>query len=70
MKNKTYPLGGIAIIEKVEKLLVFSPKSLINLSITVVYPPNGFRFYVLSNVTPRVLAIFDDFIGCYEDKKP
>jgi len=43
-------------------------KSLINLSLTIVYPPNGFRFHILSNVTPRILAIFGDFIGCYEDK--
>ena len=43
-------------------------KSLINLSMTVVYPPNGFRFHILSNVTPKILAIFGDFIRRYEDK--
>jgi len=37
-------------------------KSLINLSPTIVYPPNGFRFHILSNVTPKILAIFGDFI--------
>ena len=39
------------------------------LSMTVVYPPNGFSIpIVLSNVTPRILAIFGDFIHRYEDK--
>ena len=43
-------------------------KSLINLSMTVVYPPNGFHFHILSNVTPKILTIFGDFIRRYEDK--
>ena len=43
-------------------------KFLINLSLTVVYPPKGFRFHILSNVSPQILAIFGDFIRRYEDK--
>ncbi|HEC75739.1 MAG TPA: hypothetical protein ENI33_00570, partial [Thermoplasmatales archaeon] len=31
-------------------------KSLINLSLTIVYPPNGFHFHILSNVTPKIIA--------------
>ena len=43
-------------------------KFLINLSLTVVYPPNGFRFHILSNVSPQILAIFGDFVWKYDDK--
>ena len=43
-------------------------KFLINLSLTVVYPPKGFRFHILSNVSPQILAIFGDFIWKYADK--
>ena len=43
-------------------------KFLINLSLTVVYPPKGFRFHILSNISPQILAIFGDFIRRYEDK--
>jgi len=43
-------------------------KSLINLSLTVVYPKNGFRFHILSNVSEEILDIFGDFVWKYEDK--
>jgi len=43
-------------------------KSLINLSLTVVYPKRGFRFHVLSNVSEEILDIFGDFVWKYEDK--
>jgi len=62
--NLTMILSNFSPVKNVKLL----KKSLINLSMTVVYPPNGFRFHVLSNVTPRILAIFGDFIRCYEDK--
>lgn len=43
-------------------------KSLINLTLTGVYPENGFRFFILSNVSPQILNIFGDFVRNYEDK--
>jgi len=43
-------------------------KSLINLSLTVVYPKKGFRFHVLSNVSEEILDIFGNFVWKYEDK--
>jgi len=62
--NLTLVLSNSSPVKNVKLL----KKSLINLSMTVVYPPNGFIFHVLSNVTPRILAIFGDFIHRYEDK--
>ena len=56
--SKNSPVKNVKVLKK----------SLINLSMTVVYPPNGFRFHILSNVTPKILAIFGDFIRRYEDK--
>ena len=43
-------------------------KFLINLSLTVVYPPDGFKFHILSNVSLQILAIFGDFVWKYDDK--
>ena len=43
-------------------------KSLINLSLTVVYPDNSFRFSILSNVSDKILQILGDFVWNYEDK--
>jgi len=43
-------------------------KFLINLTVTVVYPKNRFRFKVLSNVSPQILTIFGDFVWRYRDK--
>jgi len=43
-------------------------KSLINLSLTVVYPDNGFRFSILSNVSDKILQLLGDFVWDYEDK--
>ena len=62
--NLTAILNKISPVKNVKVL----KKSLINLSLTVVYPPNGFRFHILSNVSPQILAIFGDFIRRYEDK--
>ena len=62
--NLTLILDKFSPVKNVKVL----KKSLINLSMTVVYPPNGFRFHILSNVTPKILAIFGDFIRRYEDK--
>jgi len=41
---------------------------LINLTLTVVYPPNRFKFTVLSNVSPEIVGLFGDFIWKFEDK--
>lgn len=43
-------------------------KSLINLSLTVVYPEKGFRFSILSNVSDKILQLLGDFVWNYEDK--
>lgn len=43
-------------------------KYLINLTLTVVYPKNRFKFTVLSNVSPQILTIFGDFVWKYRDK--
>jgi len=43
-------------------------KYLINLTLTVVYPKNRFRFHILSNVSPQILSIFGDYVWRYEDK--
>jgi len=43
-------------------------KYLKNLTLTVVYPPKGFRFTVLSNISEEILSILGDFILRYEDK--
>ncbi|MDI6809929.1 MAG: transposase [Candidatus Eisenbacteria bacterium] len=43
-------------------------KYLMSLTVTVVYPPNGFRFHILSNISPEILSIFGNFIDRYRDK--
>lgn len=43
-------------------------KHLQNLTLTVVYPENRFKFTVLSNVTPEIIGLFGDFLRRYEDK--
>ena len=53
---------------KILKNLKLLKKSLMNLTLTFVYPPNGFRFTILSNVSPQILDIFGDFVRKFEDK--
>jgi transposase len=43
-------------------------KHLQNLTLTVVYPENRFKFTILSNVTPEIIGLFGDFLRRYEDK--
>jgi transposase len=62
--NLTQILSKNPVVKNVKLLKKF----LINLTLTVVYPPNGFRFTILSNVSPQILSIFGDFIRRYEDK--
>ena len=40
-------------------------KYLNNLTLTVVYPKNRFKFTVLSNVSPQIHALFGDFVWKY-----
>jgi len=43
-------------------------KHLQNLTLTVVYPENRFKFTVLSNVSSEIVGLFGDFLRRYEDK--
>jgi transposase len=43
-------------------------KHLQNLTLTVVYPENRFRFMILSNISPEIQGLFGDFLRRYEDK--
>ncbi len=43
-------------------------KHLQNLTLTVVYPENRFKFTILSNVSPEIVGLFGDFLRRYEDK--
>jgi transposase len=62
--NLTQLLSKISPVKNVKLL----KKSLINLTLTIVYPKNGFRFRILSNVSPQILAIFGDFVWKFGDK--
>jgi len=43
-------------------------KYLNNLTLTVVYPPNAFKFTILSNISQEITSILGKFIQKYEDK--
>ena len=43
-------------------------KHLQNLTLTIVYPPNRFKFTILSNISPEIVGLFGDFLRRYEDK--
>lgn len=43
-------------------------KYLNNLTLTVVYPKNAFRFTILSNISEEIRSILGDFVLKYEDK--
>jgi len=60
LSKKPLPVGA-----KNVKLL---KKFLINLTLTIVYPKNKFKFTVLSNVSPQILSIFGDFVWKFADK--
>ena len=60
LSKKPLPIG----VKNVKLLKKF----LINLTLTIVYPKNGFKFTVLSNVSPQILSIFGDFVRKFEDK--
>ena len=48
--------------------IVFLANCITNLTLTFVYPPNAFKFRVLSNVSEEVVSILGDFVLRYEDK--
>ncbi|MDP2815783.1 MAG: hypothetical protein Q8O19_03795, partial [Rectinemataceae bacterium] len=70
--EKKNAANGAQTPGKTESQLVTNAKLLknflINLTLTVVYPTNGFRFTVLSNVSEQILALLGDFVWRYEDK--
>ena len=43
-------------------------KHLQNLTLTIVYPENRFKFTILSNVSAEIVELFGDFLRKYEDK--
>lgn len=43
-------------------------KYLTNLTLTIVYPENRFRFQVISNISPEIQLLLGDFIDKYQDK--
>ncbi|MGC8693959.1 MAG: hypothetical protein ACP5RY_06930 [Thermoplasmata archaeon] len=43
-------------------------KHLISLTKTIIYPEEGLKFHLISNITPQITHIFGDFIKKYEDK--
>ena len=43
-------------------------KYLNNLTLTIVYPKNRFKFQILSNISPEIHNILGDFIDKYQDK--
>jgi len=62
--NLTMFLAKNPVVKNVKLL----KKYLINLTETVVYPEKGFRFHILSNVSPQILSILGDFVYKYRDK--
>lgn len=50
------------------KNLKLLKKYLNNLTLTIVYPKNAFRFRILSNISKEILSILGDFVYRYEDK--
>jgi len=62
--NLTHFLAKLPVVKNLKLL----KKYLNNLTLTVVYPKNKFRFTVLSNISEEIKAILGDFIFKYEDK--
>ena len=62
--NLTHFLAKLPVIKNVKLL----KKYLNNLTLTVIYPPNRFKFSVLSNISEEIKAILGDFVNKYEDK--
>ncbi len=62
---KTLTTGKNSALKNVRLLKKF----LINLTLTIVYPKNAFKFTVLSNISPQISRIFGDFVYRFHDKK-
>lgn len=62
--NLTHFLAKLPVVKNLKLL----KKYLNNLTLTVVYPKNRFRFAVLSNISEEIKAILGDFVYKYEDK--
>jgi transposase len=62
--NLTHFLAKLPVVKNLKLLKKF----LNNLTLTVVYPKNRFRFTVLSNISEEISSILGDFIHKYEDK--
>ena len=60
----THFLSKNSLVKNVKLL----KKYLNNLTLTFVYPPKGFRFSILSNISEEILSILGDFVYRYEDK--
>ena len=50
------------------KNLKLLKKYLMKLTLTVVYPPKGFRYHIIANISDEINSIFGDFIDKYRDK--
>lgn len=64
LANLTLYLAKKPIVRNLKLL----KKYLNNLTLTVVYPRNAFRFSVLANISEEILSVLGDFILRYEDK--
>jgi transposase len=62
--NLTHFLAKMPVVKNLKLLKKF----LNNLTLTIVYPKNKFRFAVLSNISEEIKGILGDFIHKYEDK--
>ncbi len=62
--NLTLLLADNPVVKNVKLL----KKYLNNLTLTVVYPKNCFRFTILSNLSPEIRSIFGNYIDKYDDK--
>jgi transposase len=62
--NLTHFLAKLPAVKNLKLLKKF----LNNLTLTIVYPKNRFRFTVLSNISPEIKGILGDFTEKYEDK--
>ena len=43
-------------------------KYLMKLTLTIVYPQNGFKFHIISNISEEIRSILGDYIDKYQDK--
>jgi len=55
---------GQALVKNVKSL----KKYLMRLTVTIVNPPNGFRFHVISNISDEIRSILGNYMEKYRDK--